>query len=169
MFKIKEIDVTELKKRFDKNFSFTLLDVREPYEVQFANIEPHVHIPMGTLPVRHEEIDKEKPIIVICHTGVRSAQVCQYLETLGYDVTNLEGGIDAWSMQVDPSVPRYYPPPRSMFETSCPSKNHGNVVFITSGDHFLIANGASWLDYHLDTRILDGVNAIPKWKECVRG
>ena len=62
---------------------------------------------MGMLPVRHEEIDKEKPIIVICHTGVRSAQVCQYLETLGYDVTNLEGGIDAWSMQVDPSVPRY--------------------------------------------------------------
>ena len=104
---MKEIDVTELKKRVDKFFSFTLLDVREPYEVQFANIEPHVHIPMRMLPVRHEEIDKEKPIIVICHTGVRSAQVCQYLETLGYDVTNLEGGIDAWSMQVDPSVPRY--------------------------------------------------------------
>jgi len=104
---MKEIDVTELKKRVDKFFSFTLLDVREPHEVQFANIEPHVHIPMGMLPVRHEEIDKEKPIIVICHTGVRSAQVCQYLETLGYDATNLEGGIDAWSMQVDPSVPRY--------------------------------------------------------------
>ena len=102
-----EINVTELKTRVDRLFSFTLLDVREPHEVQVANIDPYVHIPMGMLPVRHEEIDKEKPIIVICHTGVRSAQVCQYLETLGYDVTNLEGGIDAWSMQVDPSVPRY--------------------------------------------------------------
>ena len=107
MFKIKEIDVTELKKRFDKNFSFTLLDVREPHEVQFAKIDPHVHIPMGALPVRHEEIDKEKPIIVMCHTGVRSAHVCQYLEPLGYDVTNLVGGIDAWSILVDPSVSRY--------------------------------------------------------------
>ena len=62
---------------------------------------------MGMLTVRQEEIDKEKPIIVICHTGVRSAQGCQYLEPLGCDVTNLEGGIDAWSMLVDPSVPQY--------------------------------------------------------------
>ena len=62
---------------------------------------------MGMLPVRQEEIDKEKPIIVICHTGVRSARGCQYLEPLGYDVTNLEGGIDVWSMLVDPSAPQY--------------------------------------------------------------
>jgi rhodanese-related sulfurtransferase len=83
LFRIKEINVAELKKRFDENFSFTLLDVREHYEVEFAKIEPHVHIPMGRLPVRQEEIDKEKPIIVICHTGVRSARGCQYLEPLG--------------------------------------------------------------------------------------
>ena len=75
MFRIKEIDVTELKKRIENNFSFTLLDVREPYEVEFAKIEPHVHIPMGTLPVRQEEMDKGTPIVVMCHTGVRSAQV----------------------------------------------------------------------------------------------
>ncbi len=107
MFKIKEIDVTELKKRVENNFSFTLLDVREPHEVEFAKIEPHVHIPMGTLPVRHEEMDKGTPIVVMCHTGVRSAQVCQYLEPLGYNVTNLKGGIDAWSALVDLTVPRY--------------------------------------------------------------
>jgi len=75
LFRIKEIDVTELKKRIENNFSFTLLDVREPYEVEFAKIEPHVHIPMGTLPVRQEEMDKGTPIVVMCHTGVRSAQV----------------------------------------------------------------------------------------------
>ena len=107
MFKIKEIDVTELKKRFENNFSFTLLDVRDPYEIEFAKIEPYVHIPMGMLPVRHEEMDKGTPIVVMCHTGVRSAQVCQYLEPLGYNVTNLKGGIDAWSALVDLTVPRY--------------------------------------------------------------
>ena len=107
MFKIKEIDVTELKKRVENNFSFTLLDVREPYEIEFARIEPYVHIPTGTLPVRHEEMDKGTPIVVMCHTGVRSAQVCQYLEPLGYNVTNLKGGIDAWSALVDLTVPRY--------------------------------------------------------------
>ena len=99
MFRIKEIDVTELKKRIENNFSFTLLDVREPYEVEFAKIEP--------LPVRQEEMDKGTPIVVMCHTGVRSAQVCQYLEPLGYNVTNLKGGIDAWSVLVDLTVPRY--------------------------------------------------------------
>ena len=107
MFRIKEIDVTELKKRFENNFSFTLLDVREPYEIEFAKIEPYVHIPMGMLPVRHEEMDKGTPIVVMCHTGVRSAQVCQYLEPLGYNVANLKGGIDAWSVLVDLTVPRY--------------------------------------------------------------
>ena len=107
MFKIKEIDVTELKKRVENNFSFTLLDVREPYEIEFAKIEPYVHIPMGMLPARHEELDKGTPIVVMCHTGVRSAQVCQYLEPLGYNVTNLKGGIDAWPMLVDLTVPRY--------------------------------------------------------------
>jgi len=107
LFRIKEIDVTELKKRIENNFSFTLLDVREPYEVEFAKIEPHVHIPMGTLPVRQEEMDKGTPIVVMCHTGVRSAQVCQYLEPLGYNVTNLKGGIDAGSVLVDLTVPRY--------------------------------------------------------------
>ena len=107
MFKIKEINVTELKKRVENNFSFTLLDVRELYEIEFAKIEPYVHIPMAMLPVRHEEMDKGTPIVVMCHTGVRSAQVCQYLEPLGYSVTNLKGGIDAWSVLVDLTVPRY--------------------------------------------------------------
>ncbi len=87
--------MVEIKKRFDENFSFTLLDVIEHHEVEFAKIEPHVHIPMGMLPVRQEEIDKEKPIVVMCYAGVRLAQVCQYLESLGYNVKNLKkrGGV----------------------------------------------------------------------------
>ena len=81
--------------------------MREPHEVNYAKIDPHIHIVMGDIPVRHEELDKDTPIVVMCHTGARSTQVCQYLEPIGYDVTNLEGGIDAWSQQVDPEVPRY--------------------------------------------------------------
>ena len=104
---MKKINVIALKEKKDKNANFFLLDVREPHEVNYAKIDPHIHIVMGDIPVRHEELDKDTPIVVICHTGARSAQVCQYLEPMGYDVTNLEGGIDAWSQQVDPEVPRY--------------------------------------------------------------
>ena len=104
---MKKINVIALKEKKDKNIKFVLLDVREPHEVNYAKIDPHIHIVMGDIPVRHEELDKDTPIVVICHTGARSAQVCQYLEPMGYDVTNLEGGIDAWSQLVDPEVPRY--------------------------------------------------------------
>ena len=63
---------------------------------------------MGMLPVRQEEIDKEKPIVVMCYAGVRLAQVCQYLESLGYNVKNLKkGGGDAWFILVDSTEPRY--------------------------------------------------------------
>lgn len=104
---MKRITTIELKKRIDNNNNFVLLDVRETHEVSFCQINPHKNIPMGIIPQRYKEIDETMPIVVMCHSGVRSAQVCQYLEPLGYDVMNLEGGIDAWSQLVDPSVPRY--------------------------------------------------------------
>ena len=104
---MKKIQPKELKKRIDSKDKFVLLDVRESHEVSYAKIDPHVHIAVGALPEQHDELDKSTPLIVMCHTGVRSAHVCQYLEPLGYDVTNLEGGIEAWSQLVDPSVPRY--------------------------------------------------------------
>ena len=104
---MKKIQPKELKKRIDSKEKFVLLDVRESHEVAYAKIDPHVHISVGALLERQDELDKSTPIIVMCHTGVRSAHACQYLEPLGYDVTNLEGGIEAWSQLVDPSVPRY--------------------------------------------------------------
>ena len=104
---MKSTTVTELKEKFDKKESFDLLDVREDNELLYAKIDPHINIPIGSIMTKHEELNKEKEIIVMCHTGVRSAQVCQYLETLGYNVTNLEGGIHAWSLVVDPSVSQY--------------------------------------------------------------
>jgi len=104
---MKKMDVIALKAKQERENKYILLDVREPHEVNFAKVDPHVHIPMGAIPIRYEELDKKIPIVVMCHSGVRSAQVCQFLEPRGFDVTNLEGGIDAWSQLVDPSVPRY--------------------------------------------------------------
>ena len=104
---MKRIKAPELESLFDSNEKLVLLDVREDHEVAYAKIDPHVHIAMGTISLRHEELDKDTPIVVMCHTGVRSATVCRFLEPLGYATTNLEGGIDAWSQLVDPSVPRY--------------------------------------------------------------
>jgi rhodanese-related sulfurtransferase len=89
-----------------------LLDVREGWEFALAAIHVDgartLHIPMGEIPGRLLEIGSAQPVVCICHHGARSAQVVAFLERQGYaDVYNLAGGIDAWSQQVDPDVPRY--------------------------------------------------------------
>ena len=104
---MKKTDVIALKKRQDENENFILLDVREHHEIALASIVPHIHIPLAAIQIRHNELNKKTPIVVMCHTGVRSAQACHYLQQQGYDATNLEGGIEAWSQRVDPNVPRY--------------------------------------------------------------
>ena len=104
---MKEIDVSKLKSMKENHEKFILLDVREKNEIDFANISPDVNISIGQIPNRYSELDKNKKIVVMCHSGGRSANVCQYLEPLGYNVYNLIGGIDAWSKLIDPSVPIY--------------------------------------------------------------
>ena len=85
-----------------------LLDVREPFERELAVIEPSVHIPMGEIAARLEEIPKDRDVVVYCHGGTRSMMVAGYLANHGWkSVANLAGGIDAWSVKVDPDVPRY--------------------------------------------------------------
>lgn len=88
--------------------AYVLLDVREPDERETARIEPSIHIPMNEVPNRLAEVPRDRPVVVYCHHGSRSAMVAGYLEGEGYDkVANLTGGIDRWSARVDPSVPRY--------------------------------------------------------------
>ncbi len=104
-----EWDVTpeEFKKELDSGKNVTLLDVRELEEIQLASIGG-THIPLGDLPVRFQELDPEKEIVVLCHHGVRSAHAVGFLRSQGFaNVRNLRGGIDAWSLTVDPSVMRY--------------------------------------------------------------
>ena len=88
-----------------------ILDVREPFEVELASLPDALHIPMHDvlqhLP-RLRSLAAERPLVVVCHHGLRSAHVCHTLAQHGLpDAINLTGGIDAWSQQVDPSVPRY--------------------------------------------------------------
>lgn len=85
-----------------------LLDVREGWERETARIEPSMHIPMNDVPDRIHDLPRDQPLIVYCHHGGRSEMVAGFLEGQGFRrVINLRGGIDAWSMVVDPRVPRY--------------------------------------------------------------
>ena len=86
----------------------TLLDVRTAEELAIARLPDVVHIPLAELPLRIDELDRAKPVIAVCHHGVRSEMAGRVLERNGFaDVAHLTGGIDAWSLDVDPEVPRY--------------------------------------------------------------
>ena len=85
-----------------------LLDVREAGEYAICHIAGSRHIPMNQVPQALDELDPERETIVICHHGMRSARVANYLEQVGFDkVINLTGGINAWACEVDPDMPTY--------------------------------------------------------------
>jgi rhodanese-related sulfurtransferase len=105
----KELSPRELVSRWpDHSSSLQLLDVREPAEIAVARVAGAVCIPMREIPARLGEIMGDRPVVVICHKGSRSRQVAAYLLANGYgEVFNLAGGIDAWSCEIDSSIPRY--------------------------------------------------------------
>ena len=104
---VKQIGPEELKALLDEQ-ELLLLDVRETYEVDHCRIEGAVNLPLGQIREAEQKFDKKTPIVVHCHHGPRSMMAAQVLMSLGFeDVTNLEGGIEGWSVSVDPSVPRY--------------------------------------------------------------
>jgi rhodanese-related sulfurtransferase len=104
-----EITVEEVKQKLDQRESFTLLDVREPWEFETARIAGAKLMPMGDVPSRaHQELDPEESIVVICHHGVRSMNVTAWLRQQGFEkAQSMRGGIDAWSRVVDTRVPVY--------------------------------------------------------------
>ena len=101
-----EIEVLELKKML-KNNEVVLLDVREPYEVEICNVKGSLFIPMNEIPQNIEQLDKEKRYAVMCHSGVRSLYVSNYLNSLGYSTMNVTGGIERWATDVDKNMARY--------------------------------------------------------------
>jgi molybdopterin/thiamine biosynthesis adenylyltransferase/rhodanese-related sulfurtransferase len=105
---IPTISVQELKRKMDGTGVLTILDVREPFEYEIARIEGSKLIPLSELPDRLSELEREELTIVHCHSGMRSARAVQFLQGAGFaNVLNLEGGIERWSDEIDPSVPKY--------------------------------------------------------------
>lgn len=105
-----EVTPQEVKRRLDQGESLRLVDVREPFEHQQAHLEGAALVPMGTIPARLAELQTEAdPMIVLCHHGMRSLQVVMWLRQNGVPACqSMSGGIDQWSREIDPSVPRYY-------------------------------------------------------------
>ena len=91
-----------------KREEVTLLDVREPAEIEIASLPDTTTIPMMEIPTRLAELNPDATVVVMCHSGGRSRRVAEFLIASGFSrVFNLTGGIDAWSQQIDPSIPRY--------------------------------------------------------------
>ncbi len=105
---VRELTVRELKDRRDRGEQPLVLDVREAWELQLASIPGVLHVPMNEVPARLGELSRDTEIIVMCHAGGRSMRVAQFLLGQGFaNVANLEGGISAWSREVDATVPVY--------------------------------------------------------------
>jgi rhodanese-related sulfurtransferase len=103
-----EIGVEVLRDLLAGGKMHTILDVREPDETLLAPFVGALEIPMGEIPSRLEELGREDEIVVLCHHGIRSGRIAGYLEQQGFShISNLTGGIDAWSLFIDPKVPRY--------------------------------------------------------------
>lgn len=100
-----EISVSELKKMMDNKEDFVLIDVREPLEFETGNIDG-IHIPMGTVLERLDEIPTDKKVVIHCKSGGRSGNIVRYLAIeKGYtNLYNLQGGLLAWRNEIDPSV-----------------------------------------------------------------
>jgi len=104
-----EISAGQVKSLQEGGATFTLLDVREPWEWDKARLEGAKHIPMGDIPSRvHQELDPDAHIVVVCHHGIRSLMVTNWLRQQGFEeVQSMRGGIDGWARTVDPKVPLY--------------------------------------------------------------
>jgi len=104
-YEISPADAAALLRQSKTRF----IDVREPWEFATAHIDGSLLVPMGDVPARaHQELDPDEHIVFLCHLGQRSFNVTAWLRNQGFEqVQSLRGGIDAWSVEVDPLVPRY--------------------------------------------------------------
>jgi rhodanese-related sulfurtransferase len=104
---IREITPTELQQLLAGENPPSLIDVREEGEAAICAIDGSTLIPMNSLPQRLQEIPKERPVVLYCHSGMRSMMAGQWLSQQGFDAMSLAGGIDRWAAEVDPSMARY--------------------------------------------------------------
>lgn len=105
---IKQVTPEKLKVSLDEDSSILLLDVREPWEYEICHIDGSMNLRMINIPSSIGELDPESETVVICHHGIRSMQVANYLADQGFNkVTSLEGGVDAWAKSIDQTMPQY--------------------------------------------------------------
>ena len=106
---MEQITSTDLKQRLDKGDDIQVVDVREDYEVAMGQIPNAVHIPLGQILNRMDEIDPRRETVVYCKMGGRSARAIDALQRSGFSgkLINWQGGIIGWSNEVDPSIPKY--------------------------------------------------------------
>jgi rhodanese-related sulfurtransferase len=105
---MEQMRVEELKKRLEQGRQPVILDVREPWEFGICALPGSTHIPMGQIPQRLQELNKEDEIVVVCHHGSRSAFVAQFLQQQGFSkLYNLQGGVSAWAQYIDPQMRQY--------------------------------------------------------------
>ncbi|MBD7983737.1 rhodanese-like domain-containing protein [Sporosarcina sp. Sa2YVA2] len=97
---MKEISTVDLQHKLENGETIHMIDVREADEVAEGMIDGAVHIPLGEIPERMEELDKATPYVIICRSGGRSGRATEFLNAEGYDVTNMTGGMLAWSGEV---------------------------------------------------------------------
>lgn len=102
------VTVHELARLRDANDPHVMFDVREPSELAICRLEGARHVPMHEIPHHLDAMPGDRPIVVMCHHGIRSARVVEYLRRAGFaNAVNLEGGIDAWARQIDPKMAVY--------------------------------------------------------------
>lgn len=104
---VSEITPSEFVTRRERGDALTLLDVREDWELGVASVPNVIHIPMGQVADRLQELDRNTEIVVLCRSGRRSLEVAKFLQQNGYKTVNLAGGILAWSRDVDATIPTY--------------------------------------------------------------
>ena len=98
----------QLIQRLAQGTAPELIDVRDPWEFETCRIEGSINIPMSDIVSSLDKINRHNEKVIICHHGMRSLYVAQYLESIGFaSVINLEGGIDMWARTVDPDMPQY--------------------------------------------------------------
>lgn len=106
-YTMKEVTVKELKELIDSQADFQLIDVREPFEYEVSDIGG-LNIPLAGIVIEADKLAKDKPVIIQCRSGKRSAQAVMLLEQQGFDnLANLKGGILAWKEEIDPSLDVY--------------------------------------------------------------
>ena len=103
-----ELDATELQKKLENGSSPIIIDVREDFELEISKIEGSLHIPMNQIPNRINELNPENDYVIMCRTGVRSSQICEFLSNQNFrSIANLSGGINEWAKKIDSSLPVY--------------------------------------------------------------